>query len=159
MALSPARELTFDEDDLAPAEAQVATLLAAGAGWINFVPEVEPDHEPPPRNPLASIFSARGDAVPMATWTAPDSPGGRSSLGIEHGSGPKALLRLGENGLALPERWIKVADHPRRGLVITAPAAAEPEELVWWLLTATHALSVVPLTGAWLARVYEPARR
>lgn len=156
MALSPTAELTVDEDDLAPLAAEVAGLVASASGWINLLPEVEPGHETPARNPIAAIFSARGEAVPFATWTAPEQPGGRCSLGVEHGSGPKALARLAEAGLTLPPGWLKAADHPRRGLVVTAPGDADPEDQVWWLLTASHALSTVPLTGAWLARVYRP---
>ena len=52
--------------------------------------------------------------------------------------------------------WLKVADHPRRGLVVACPHAVDPEHALWWLLTATHVLSVVPLTSTWLARIYTP---
>jgi hypothetical protein len=41
-------------------------------------------------------------------------------------------------------------------VVVTRPAATDLAEGAWWLLTACHALSVVPLTGSWLARRYEP---
>lgn len=159
MALTPQRELTVDEDDLAALEDEVAALAeAAAGGWVNLAPEVEEGHEPPTRSALAAIFSARGAAVPFATWTAPTEPGGRSSLGIEHGSGPQALARLGDAGLPLPAGWLRAGDHPRRGLVVTAPADTDPRELVWWLLTAAHALSTVPLRGVWRARVYQAAR-
>lgn len=155
MALTPHHELTVDEDDLAPLEHEVAALAGdADGGWINLVPDVEEGHEAPSRSALAAIFSARGDAVPFATWTAPDRPDGRSSLGIQHGSGPQALARLREAGLDLPAGWQRAGDHPRRGLVVTAPADAEAEEVVWWLLTAAHALSTVPLQGVWRANVY-----
>jgi hypothetical protein len=158
VAVTPSEELAFTEDDLAPVEAILAELVErAGngtAGWVNFVPEVEAGHEPPPRNLAVSVFSARGDAVPLATWSAPERAGGRATVGIEHGSGPKALARLDEHRLGLGDRWLKVADHPRRGLVVTAPADAEPADVLWWLLAASHALSTVPLTGSWLATVY-----
>jgi hypothetical protein len=158
MALKPTEELPFSEDDLIPVEAIVTELAAAGAGWVNFTPEVEPGQEPPPRNLFATIFSARGDLVPFATWTAPEQPGGRATVGIEHGSGPQALARLTEHGVGLGAGWLKVVDHPRRGLVVTAPGNAEPADVVWWLLAASHALSPVPLTGDWLAKIYRPSR-
>ena len=156
MAVRPAEELIVDEEDLGPLVAVVAELTEAASGWVNLVPEVETGHEPDPRSLVASLFSARGDAVPLATWSAPEAPGRRATLGIEHGSGPKALARLAEAGLPLADGWLKAADHPRRGLVVTAPAGVDPEDAVWWLLTASHALSTVPLTGIWTARVYRP---
>jgi hypothetical protein len=155
MAVPPPTELTFDEEEQAPIAAQLDRLAGTG-GWVNLLPEVEPGHEPAPRNPVVAVFSARGDAVPLATWSAAEGDGRRCTLGIEHGSGPKALLRLAEIGLELPERWLKVSDHPRRGLVVTCPADEDAGEVLWWLLAACHGLSVVPLSGVWIARVYEP---
>jgi len=156
MAKAAREELPFTEDDLGPIEAVLAELTAAGAGWVNLSPEVEAGHEPPPRNVAIALFSARGDAVPLVTWTPPEEPGKRSTVGIEHGSGPKALQRLAEHDLPLGERWFKVADHPRRGLVVTAPGDADPGDVLWWLLTAAHLLSPVPLTGDWSATVFRP---
>ncbi|HWJ97906.1 MAG TPA: hypothetical protein VNQ33_07075, partial [Acidimicrobiales bacterium] len=89
-------------------------------------------------------------------WTAPAKPGGRPNLGITHGSGPQALARLERFGVELEPGWLKVADHPRRGLVVAGPSGVAPDHALWWLLTAAHVLSVVPLTGNWLARVYTP---
>jgi hypothetical protein len=157
VAVHPSEELPFDDADPAPALAVLADLAAAGGGWVNFVPEVVEGHEPPPRNLVVSVFSARGEAVPMATWAAATG-GGRPTLGIEHGAGPRALARLADAGLPLPAGWWKVADHARRGVVVTTPADADLEATLDWLLTATHALSTVPLTGSWLARVYRPGR-
>jgi len=156
MAVSPVAEIAFDEDQAEPILAVLDELTQAGTGWVNFVPEVEPGHEPPPRNPVVAVFSARGEAIPLATWSAPAGPGGRPTLGIEHGSGPKALARLDAHQLGLGSGWLKVADHPRRGLVVTAPGTESPADVLWWLLAASHALSVVPLTGSWLASVYRP---
>ena len=156
MALTPDDELPFEQEDPTPVVAPLTALLEVPGCWANLVPEVVEGHDPPPRNLVASLFSARGDAVPLATITAPSAPGGRRSLGIQHGSGPKALDRLAEAGLPLPDRWLKAADHPRRGLVVTCPGDADVAEVVGWLLTAAGALSTVPLTGSWLARLYRP---
>lgn len=154
MAISASEELPFTEDDLTPPAEAIAELRTGVIGWVNFLPEVEPGFDVAPRNLAVVLFSARGEAVPLATWSAPKAPGGRPMLGITHGSGPKALARLAEMDLALPAGWLKVSDHPRRGLVITTPNDADPDDVLWWLLTASHALSTVPLTGDWLARVY-----
>jgi hypothetical protein len=154
MALAPTDELAITEDDLGPLAAVLGELATAGSGWVNLVPEVEPGFEPPPRNLVVAVFSARGDAVPLVTWTPPDLPGRRSTVGIEHGSGPKALARLAELEVPLPAGWLKVADHPRRGLVVTAPGPADPADVARWMLAAAQVLSEVPLTGSWLASVY-----
>ena len=156
MALTPAEEIHFDEDDLSSVADQMTRLMADGAGWINFVPEVKPGHELPPRSFGALIFSSRGEPVPLATWSAPEEPGGPTTIGIQHGSGPKALKQLAERDLALPAGWWKRSDHPRRGLVITVPADTDGEDVLWWLLAAGHALCVAPLTGSWLAKVFRP---
>ncbi len=156
MGLIPAVELPFDEEDLAPVEAVLTELAAACRGWVNLSPEVEPGQEPPPRNLVTAVFSARGELVPLATWTPPEQMGGRATVGIEHGSGPRAIVRLTTMELGLGPGWSKVADHPRRGLVVTTPPDADPGDVLWWLLAASHALSAVPLTGSWQASVYCP---
>lgn len=158
MPVTPAEELEFDEDDLSPIVQRMQRLAAADAGWINLVPEVEAQAEGPPGGGLfSSLFSARGPSVPLGTWSAATSSkrgSGRSSVGVQHGSGPRALARLGEVGLPLPAGWIKVMDHPRRGLVATVPAGTDHDDVVYWLLSAMHVVSTVPLTGRWLARVF-----
>jgi hypothetical protein len=158
VAVHPERELAFDEDDLSPAVALMDELAASGAGWINFTPEVAEGERIPPRGLVVSIFSARGEPVPLVTWTAPTEGASRVSLGIEHGSGPRALPRLDEMGLGLHPGWLKVADHAKRGVVVSCPAHDDHEDVLWWLLAAGHALSAVELTGSWLAQVYRPAR-
>ncbi|CAN5776261.1 hypothetical protein BH23ACT2_BH23ACT2_14580 [soil metagenome] len=154
MALAPSEERAFTEDDPAPIEEVLAELTNAARGWVNFVPEVEPGHQPPPRGMVIAVFSSRGDPVPLATWSAPDAPGQRATVGIEHGSGPKALDRLREHHLGLDPGWLRVSDHPRRGLVATTPPDARVSDVLWWLLASSHALSTVPLTGAWLSTIY-----
>lgn len=156
MALDPTVELPVSEDELGPLEALLDGLRAAPGSWVNVLPEVEPGAEPPPRNALVSVLTARGDAVPLVTWAAPEQAGRRATVGITHGSGPKALERLAEQDLALAPGWLKLADHPRRGLVVLPAADASLGDVVWWALAAAHALSAVPLTGHWLARAYRP---
>ena len=157
MAITPDEELEVTADDLEVLASRIAALADIGSGWVNLLPEVVPGHEPPPRRIVAAVFSARGEPIPHATWSAPDRPGRRATLGIEHGAGPKALARLDEVGLGLLPGWLKVADHPRRGLVVSVPADEQPAEALRWLVDAATALSVPPLTGTWLARIYRPS--
>jgi hypothetical protein len=155
MATVPQEEIPFTEDDLDGIHDRMAAMVGSGTGWINFLPEVVDDATVPASGGLFAIFTARGPAVPMATWkpAPPDQPE-RMTLGIEHGSGPQALNRLRQMQLGLPAGWRKVADHPKRGLVVTAPGDAPVADVLWWLLAASHALSTAPLTGDWLARAY-----
>lgn len=134
----------------------ILAIVPDRGGWVNFVPEVDPGHEVAPRSLFATIFSNRGNPVPLATWSAPDDEGARPTLGIEHGWGPGALARLEEAGSPLPEGWLKLTDHARRGLVVTAPVDVDRAEAIRWLLEAATALSTVPLTGSWLARAFLP---
>ena len=153
----PTEEIAFVESDLSPVVAKMEQLTSAGKGWINLLPEVEPGAEVPPSSGLFSLFTARGPSVPLGTWSA-GAEGkrgpGRPSIGVQHGSGPKAVARLARLGLALPPGGIKVQDHPRRGLVLTVPAALPHDDALQWLLWAIRALSTAPLTGHWLAQVY-----
>lgn len=158
MAVRPSAEVSFDEDDLSPILTVMQERLDQKRGWINLLPEVEEGYEPPPRGLGATIFSGRGAPVPLATWTVPDADGDPITIGIQHGSGAKALERLADHDLPLPPGWVRRADHSRRGLVVEAPAGTDLDDVLWWLLTAAHVLSVPPLTGAWLADVYEGGR-
>lgn len=147
-------EIPFDEGNLGPVAAALAELTDRGAGWINLVPAVAEGFEPPPRNLFAWMFANRGEPIPVLTWTPAAKAGGRATVGISHGSGPRGLARLADAGQALPAGWLKASDHARRGIVLTVPAASDRAEALVWLLDAAHVLCDVPLTGDWLARVY-----
>jgi len=148
-------EFSFDEDDLGPVTAAVTSVAATGRGWVNLIPDLEGDQEPPGRNLFAAIFLSRGPTVPLAT-VAPSGRGdGRLSIGLQHPGGTKAITRLAEHGLELRPGWLKVGDHPKRGMVISTPDD-DPEDVIWWLLTAAHLLGSIPLNGSWTARVYDP---
>jgi hypothetical protein len=79
----------------------------------------------------------------------------RDSLGIQHSTGPKVVARLASLDLPLPQGWRWQQDHPRRGLVVRVPADVAHAVQLDWLLRAGAALSIVPLTGEWEARIRE----
>lgn len=158
MARTPSTDLHWDEDDPSPVLEWMSMLRSARTGWINLRPEVADGHETAPRSLGAWLFSSRGDAVPMITWTAPTSPSARAGLGIEHGAGPRALDRLADEGLPRPASWFRRVDHARRGLVLEPDAGSGDDEVLAWALDAAHRLTTVPLTGRWLATVYRPER-
>src|SRR5207244_3345108 len=116
----------------------------------------ETDDEPVPKTVLAALFSGVGPAVPQGTWVAPEprQKPPHAELGLLHQAGPKAVRFLDEAGVSLPDRWVVLADHPRRGLVIAIPPDAEHAEVLEWLIRAAELVTKMPLTGAWKAAVH-----
>ena len=98
----PAETIEFMEDDLGPVVAAMDVLLAAadGGGWVNIGPSLTDEEAArvPPRSGLAAWFSGRGPSLPMGTWMPPVTKGKPrvAQIGLEHGTGPNALLRLAE---------------------------------------------------------------
>lgn len=150
--------IEFSEEHRASVVKRMEAMTAARQGWVNFTPGLDVDFPPPQRTVLAGLFGARGPDVPLATW-APPSKGDRepATAGIQHGQGPRIAARLAELGLAVPEGWRMLQDHPKRGLVCAVPASNSPAELdamLDWLLRAAGALCPIPRTGEWRALCY-----
>lgn len=139
-------------------------LSAAGDGWINLLPGVDEDEAEEPTSPgaFAALFGPSQAPVTMCTWM-PARPGRRGSeevtVGIMHPRGRFAVRQLEELGIPLPGGWRVRQDHARRGLIVLAPRQASHASVLGWALRAGAALAMVPLTGSWQARVYQPARR
>ena len=105
---------------------------------------------------FGALFSGVGPPVPVCTWVAPE-PAQKPphvELGILHQAGPKAARRLAEEGVAVPDRWVVLSDHPKRGLVIAVHPDSAHGDVLDWLLRAGRELTRVPLTGAWQAAVH-----
>jgi hypothetical protein len=117
------------------------------------------DDPRPHRHSLAAVLgSPPPPAVPLCTWVPPVARGPRqSSVGILHAKGRRALRLLGVDGIELPAGWRVQQDHQRRGLVVTIPEAAEHAEILRWTCSAASCLSMVDLTGWWVATVYAPS--
>lgn len=156
--------IRFNDAAIAPVTKRMRALLKAQRGWVNFHPLIEdedgdsPAEMAPVRPGVLGLFSGRGPAIPVATWvpgekvrkgTAPDS------IGIQHGSGPKAARRLREAGITAPASWRVLADHPKRGLVVQIPSGSDPEAVLTWLIAACRELSTVPLPNEWAAIVHD----
>ncbi len=148
----------FREDDPAPVLPHMAELAEAHRGWINLQPGVREEDATQVSSSLFGIFSGRGPQVPVCTWTPGEARRRGNveppSVGIEHGSGPKAANRLAGVGLRLPAGWRVLQDHPKRGLVVAVRAEARHEVVLGWLLAAGRELSTIQPTGSWLATVH-----
>jgi hypothetical protein len=155
----PAREplvVEFHEQRRSAIVDRMVEMARSGAGWINFSPGLDVDEPPESGTGLGALLGGRGPTVPLATWT-PARRKDPTTIGIQHGEGPRAIRLLAERGVPLPDGWRTVQDHPRRGLVVVVPAgdtAAELDGVLGWLLRAAGALCPVPRTGEWRAYVH-----
>lgn len=157
MPLGEPDYVEFSPDDPAEVLAVMEGMASSHEGWINFEPAVLVDDVPPPKSGLAALVSGRGPDVPLATWSPGEARRGRPeppTVGLQHGSGPGARARLAEGGRAVPEGWIVLQDHSKKGLVVAVPPTVAHADVVDWLLGAAALLSRVPLTGRWRAAVY-----
>lgn len=133
--------------------------LADGSGWLTLDPEFDERFPPPTRSLVGRLISGRGPFVPRATWVPAQMDRRRPepvSVGILHATGPKAVERLADAGVELPDRWRVIADHPKRGLVAYVPTDVAHDDVLAWTCRATAALTKIPLTGQWRAAVHRP---
>jgi hypothetical protein len=153
---TPPEVFEFRPPDIGAVIAAMNELAAAQHGWITLQPGIDPDDEPPPKTLFGALFSGTGPPVPVCTWVAPEAgqKPPHPELGLLHKAGPKAVRRLDEHGIVVPEHWVVLADHPRRGLVIAVHPESPNGEVLDWLLAAGIALTRVPLTGAWQASIH-----
>jgi hypothetical protein len=135
-------------------------LAVAGDGWINLVPRMsEDDDEKPTSLGFLTLFGGGGSGLTMCTWipAAKDhAPQPRSSLGIAHVTGHRAVTELAERSTAVPATWVVEQDHPFRGLVVRIPVAEPNEAVVTWALRAVGALGTPRPIRGWRADVYLP---
>ena len=137
---------------------EVVAAMESGAGWVNFEPAVDVEDVAAAGSSTFSLFSGRGPVVPLGTWT-PASTHGRgrrepAMLGLQHPAGSKAKPLLAEMGHPVPDGWVVVQDHVRKGLVVALPETAAAADALSWLLRAARLLSTIPLQGGWRAAVY-----
>lgn len=130
----------------------------AGAGWVNFEPAVDVDDVAAAGSSTFALFSGRGPVVPLGTWTpAQATRRGRAEpalLGLQHPAGAKAKPLLAKHGHPVPDGWVVVQDHVRKGLVVALPEAVDAAAALSWLLRAAGLLSTIPLSGGWRATIY-----
>jgi len=154
------RTVEFTPPEMAGVAAALANLRAAGSGWLNLMPGIDEevvDVEPP--TGLFAFFGNRTPPVTMAT-VMPAKRDRRQTegmtVGLMHPTGTKAVARLAEVGVAIPEGWVVRQDHVRRGLVVRTPVQAREADVVDWCVRAGTALCRAEMTGRWRAVVYLP---
>jgi len=155
--------IEFDADRPIALVQRVEQLIEDRNGWVNFQAIIENQliDGPPARAGVFGWFSSKGPTAPICTWVpgelirkggiAPDQ------IGIQHPGGPRAVLTLRENGLALPEHWKRVSDHPKRGLVLSSTATTSPTDAkpaIEWIIAASRILAGHQLPTVWGAMVH-----
>lgn len=155
---SATAEFEFKAGDTAMVLFHMDRLGAEHRGWINLQPGINEEDAPPAPTALGLIFSSSRHEVPLCTWAA-GREGRRGveadSLGVQHGSGPRAVRRLADMDRPLPAGWRWVQDNPLRGLVVRTPPGTAHADQLAWLLDTGAVLSMVTLTGEWRALVFE----
>lgn len=122
-----------------------------GREWITISPWVDAEHLPVV-SMLQRIFSARGSKVPEATWV-PETNGQPAQLGFIHAQGPGAVERLTEAGVAVPEHFVVVSDHSKRGLLFGIHPDTTAEEILHFTVHVSAVLAEVPTDDRWIAQV------
>ena len=157
MTRSRPQEFEFVAHDDPELAAHMTEVAAGGTGWINVVPLIEENHQPPAPGPFAFLGGSTHQ-VPTVTWMPgkhlPDGTTRPTTVGVQHAAGAHLAWKLGDFGLTLPEGWRITQDHPRRGLVATVPPGAAPGAVMDWLLRLAAAVCTVPSTGRWEASVH-----
>jgi hypothetical protein len=157
MTLPAGEQLELEVGEYDQVAGRISALEAAGSGWVNLRPIIAEEHLPDPPGFFA-IFGNSAHRVPTGTWLAgkrlPDGTAKRSTVGLQHSTGPRLARRLTELGLPLPEGWVITQDHPRRGLVAKLPDGASSLDTVEWLVRAGTVVCAVPVTGRWSADVH-----
>jgi hypothetical protein len=155
---SQPRYVEFQPDRVEEVIAAMDAVGEAGAGWVNLEPAVEAEDIAAAGSGTFALFSGRGPIVPLATWTpARTQRRGRrepAMIGLQHPAGSRAKPLLAELSHPVPDGWIVVQDHVRKGLVLTLPDGVTAADALGWVLRAARLLSTVPLTGQWRAAVY-----
>lgn len=154
--------IQFRLDDRDSVLERMAAVSAQNDGktWVNVQPYVDPEHQPKV-SLLRHIFSAKGQPVPTGTWVPGHTSGKQpthSEVGVQHGAGVRAIEKLAAEGVVVPEHWILIQEHTRRGIVYAAPREDEPDQALDYMLRAAGVLSQIEIDTRWLAGFVSQAR-
>jgi hypothetical protein len=154
------KTIEFTPPDVVGVASALSQLRAAGSGWVNLQPGI--DEDAVDVDPPAGLFAFFGNRVPpvtMATIMPPKRDRRENegmTVGLMHPTGAKAVARLAEVGVTVPDGWVVRQDHVRRGLVLRTPVGAGESDVVTWCVRAGTALCRADMTGQWRAVVYLP---
>jgi hypothetical protein len=154
------KTIEFTPPDVEAVAHELRALRAAGGGWVNLMPGI--DEEASDVHPRAGLFAFFGNNAAPVTMTTVMPPKKDLSdtegltVGIMHPTGAKAVERLAEAGVTVPDGWRVRQDHARRGLLLQTPVDVTETEVIGWSVRAGTALCRAEMTGRWRAVVYLP---
>ena len=160
MSARRTKTIEFTPPDEAGVAQELRALRGAGSGWINLMPGI--DEEASDVHPRAGLFAFFGNnAAPVTMTTVMPPKKDRSdaeglTVGIMHPTGGKAVERLAEAGVTVPDGWVVRQDHARRGLLLRTPVVVADADVIDWSVRAGTALCRAEMTGRWRAVVYLP---
>lgn len=154
------RTIEFTPPDVAAVAEALRALRTAGSGWVNLMPGIDEDaSEVHPRAGLFAFFGNNTAPVTMTTLMPPKKDRSETeglTVGLMHPTGGKAVARLAEAGVLVPDGWVVRQDHARRGLLVQTPVDVTDPDVVTWSVRAGTALCRAEMTGRWRAVVYLP---
>ena len=157
MTVHPTSVVEFRVDEPDEVVGIMVQMAAVHAGWLNLQPDVAVEDVPDAGSPFGRLLTASGPPVPLGSWV----PGAATrrgvdptSLGLQHPGGRRAIWRLRDVGILVPDGWKVLADHPRRGLVLRVPDGADPAMTLHWMVDAAVELTEMALPDVWRAAVY-----
>ncbi len=154
------KTIEFTPPDIAAVADALRTLRAAGSGWVNLMPGIDEDaSDVHPRAGLFAFFGNNAAPVTMTTLMPPKKDRNETeglTVGLMHPTGGKAVARLAEAGVEVPEGWVVRQDHARRGLLVRTPVDVTEPDVLTWSVRAGTALCRAEMTGRWRAVVYLP---
>ena len=152
------RMVHFRTDDLSEVIEEIDGIAerANGREWVTISPWVDPEHLPVV-SMLQRIFSARGSKVPEATWV-PALDNEPAQLGLLHSTGAGSFERLADADVPVPEAWVKMGDHSKRGLLLAVHPATTAAELLEFAVAASEVLAGVPTDDRWVAQISDTRR-
>ena len=102
------------------------------------------------------MFSSRGPIIPKFTWVPSYEKKGQvvpAQIGITHPVGTKAIERLKDFEIEIPQGWILHQDHPKRGMVISLPEGCSQDQVVSFAVRTLEILSPFDFDGNYVASV------
>ena len=154
------KTIGFTPPEVTAVAGELAALRVAGGGWINLLPGI--DEEASDVHPRAGLFAFFGNnAAPVTMTTLMPPKKDRSetegvTVGLMHPTGDKAVARLAEAGVPVPDGGMVRQDHARRGRLLRTPVAVSELDVIAWSVRAGTALCRAEMTGRWRAVVYLP---
>ena len=123
--------------------------------WVHIEPMVE-EGEVHQSSIFWRMFSSRGPIVPKFTWVPSYERKGQvipAQIGITHPVGTKAIERIKDFEMQIPEGWVLHQDHPKRGIVLSLPEVYSQDEVVSFAVRMLQILSPFDFGSNYIASV------